>query len=78
MFLVQNIDVSQLPHGMAVTDLCFVKPHVSLLYPELGMLPCDLKFWGRSARSCIFNVCPTIRQEIDNEHEIVFTIILQN
>ena len=26
MFLVQNINVSQLPHGMAVTDLCFVKP----------------------------------------------------
>ena len=47
MFLVQNMNVSQLPHGMAVTDLCFVKPHVSLLYQELGMLPCDLKFWGK-------------------------------
>ena len=35
-------------------------------------------FGGRSARSCIFNVCPTIRQEIDNEHEIVLTIIVQN
>ena len=47
MFLVKNMNVSQLPHGMAVTDLCFVKPHVSLLYPELEMLPCDLKFWGK-------------------------------
>ena len=32
MFLVQNINVSQLPHGMAVTDLCFVKPHHSAYF----------------------------------------------
>ena len=46
-FITYLLNVSQLPHGMAVTDLCFVKPHVSLLYQELGMLPCDLKFWGK-------------------------------
>ena len=78
MFLVQNINVSQLPHGMAVTDLCFVKPHSAYFIQNWECYRAIWNFGGRSARSGIVNVCPTIRQEINNEHEIIFTIIVQN
>ena len=71
------MNISQLPCGTTVNELRFVKPHVSLPYPELRMLPCNLgEIVGRSARSDVVYVCPIMEEKKDNRHERNFTIVV--
>ena len=50
-----------------VDNLCLVKPHVCLIYPELRMLPCHL---GKILRSDEVYVYPIIKKK-DIEHEVI-------
>ena len=74
----QSVSISQLQCGTTVNDLSFVKPHVSLLYPELRMLPSNFgEIVGRSARSDVVYVCPIMeKKKKDNGHERNFTIVV--
>ena len=59
-----------------VDNLCLVKPHVCLLYPELRMLPCHLGKILRSDEVYVYPIIkkkrdPIIKKKRDIEHEVI-------
>ena len=59
---------------LVVDNLCLLKPHVCLLYPEMRILPCHL---GKILRSDEVYVYPIIKKKRDIEHEVIVWQLLR-